>query len=112
MRLARCHVQNPCISSVVAARAGFRQAIGTLGATALLALTCACSSADAEPVTWVPSPRQSATHINEDLALSLRARTLLQQVDALAGQRLGISVRHRIAILWGTVTSPSMAKAA
>jgi hypothetical protein len=64
---------------------------------------------DAAPFIWVPSLTQPPNRVSDDLDLGLRARNLLLQEKVLAGQILGVTVRNRIAILWGVVSSPSVA---
>lgn len=61
------------------------------------------------PLMWVPSLTQTPNRVSDDLALGLRARKLLLQDEVLAGQVLGVSVRNRVAILWGVVSSTSVA---
>jgi hypothetical protein len=58
---------------------------------------------------WIPSLTQPPNRVSDDLALGLRARKLLLQDAVLAGQTLGVSVRNRVAMVWGVVSSPIMA---
>ena len=67
------------------------------------------ASESAAPFIWVPSLTQPPNRVSDDLALGLRARNVLLQDEVLAGQILGITVRNRVAILWGVVSSPCVA---
>lgn len=101
MRRARFHTKNEHVPHP-----------GTHFPGALVALVLSCVPTGAEPFTWVPSPSHPANHVSEDLELSLRARKILLHDEGLAGQLLGISVRNRIATLWGTVASARAARQA
>lgn len=61
---------------------------------------------------WLPSSTQSVSGVSEDLELTLRARRALLKPETSAGQTVGVSVRNRVATLWGTVSSPDMARRA
>jgi hypothetical protein len=66
--------------------------------------------AGTEAVTWVPHSSQPPNRVSEELELGLRARKVLLHDEVLAGQMLSVSIRNRVATLWGTVRSASAAR--
>src|SRR5262249_12440644 len=61
---------------------------------------------------WRPASVRPQDAASEDLVLTLRALRALLADDALAPYPLGVSVRDRIASLWGSVPSPQLARRA
>jgi len=108
MRPARFQPSNEPVPTFAGVRKGFRHGTGFAGAFATLLLSFFYAPAGAEPVAWVPSPAQPVNRVSEDLELGLRARKALLQDQELAGQILGLSIRNRVATLWGTASSVSI----
>jgi osmotically-inducible protein OsmY len=87
---------------------GFSYATAANG-TALGNAPTGSGSEIATPFIWLPSPGQPQNRVSDDLVLALRARHALLQDEVLAGQTVGVTVRNRVAILWGAVSSTSIA---
>jgi osmotically-inducible protein OsmY len=66
----------------------------------------------ADGPNWTAAPAKPTDYTFLDLELSLRARNALREDAALATQDLGVSVRNRVAILWGDVASREVAQRA
>src|SRR5438309_1337123 len=107
MRRARFQTKNEQAPSKLVGRPSVWHVTWLTRTLAILVLCQLRFSARAEPLTWMPGLSQHTNHASLDLELSLRARKALLQDEVLAGQRLGISVRNRIATLWGSASSPS-----
>ena len=100
-----CHVCTQTRRERVFPMHGLRGQLRFATALAAFLFSGSLVAAGSEPSTWVPSRLQTGSAIREDLDLSLRARQAFLQDEALAGENLGISVRNRVAILWGSVVA-------
>jgi hypothetical protein len=109
---ARFQSQNERVPPKAAGLTSFWRAAGFTQAMATFVLCCFRVPTHAEPLTWVPSPSPHTNQVSLDLELGLRARKALLQDEVLAGQPIGISVRNRIATLWGTASAPAVARRA
>src|SRR5437016_9254417 len=91
-----------------------RQALSPGAWVACLVLTFALSSSPTcladEAGDWVPLGPPPADSTAHDLELTLRAREALLRDPTLRGSRLGVTVYHRVATLWGEVPSAEMAE--
>jgi osmotically-inducible protein OsmY len=89
----------------------------SLAALAFLFACATCvdgSGADAadEVPVWSPSLSQMVDSTFHDLELTLRARKALFRDPTLARSSLGVSVRNRVALLWGSVPTEDSARRA
>src|SRR5438270_688285 len=82
-----------------------------LGFGPLVLCFSAQSSATDSP-SWSAAPSQPADYTFNDLELGLRARKALADDALLAPHKLGVTVRNRVAVLWGTVPTKELAQRA
>jgi hypothetical protein len=75
-------------------------------------LLCSPSAVAADAPAWTPVPSRPAEFTARDLELMLRATRLLLEDEDLAKLPLGVSVRDRVATLWGTVPTKEIAQRA
>jgi len=74
----------------------------------MLALLPLSATKATDAPAWTPARFQSVDATLQDLELTLRARKAILQDDKLAALNLGVTVRGRVAILWGTVATKEL----
>jgi hypothetical protein len=111
MRSARSHARDlyPPRSLL---RAWVRPMLGLVACLGMLSLLPLSATKATDAPAWMPRRLQSVDATIYDLELTLRARKALLQDDKLAVQNLGVTVRERVAILWGTVPSKELSQRA
>jgi hypothetical protein len=109
MRLARLRPKNRTGLPSIRLRAST-----FLGAAAVLALSVTLSLpvGAADEGRWIASSEQPPDNARLDLQLTLRAREAILADDSLAAHNLGVSVRGRQAILWGSAPCLEVARVA
>jgi BON domain len=112
MRSGRLQSRSASVWSSARAAVGCRHGKAFAGAIAAFGLCLSGSTPCAEPSAWAPSLSQPSSLVALDLEFAVRARKALLQDEVLVRQMLGVTVRNRVATLWGRASSASVARRA